>query len=187
MAESTEGEARTSFVLSRAFYWFVKRPFFGISTTVVGLAGLAVLIRETDQYPQGELSIRLTILSILDAVIITIGIISLAIWSNSRFVWKPELRRARIEGLVKSLRVAMDTVELIRLEIEESEVLVSTLEAKAAQQGELVQLQQSEVEAVAELLRHELRKEGRKSLLFNIAIGFFFLILGILGTLYFTN
>jgi len=84
----------------------------------------------------------------------------------------------RIGSLTKSLRTSAEAVSKIEEEIKRREVLVSKLEEDAATYDEITKLKKSEVEAVAQTLRMELKREGRNALIKEIMIAAFFFLLG---------
>lgn len=89
----------------------------------------------------------------------------------------------RITKLINALKSSTELISAIDQEIKERQQLVTKLEQDLATYDEIVKLKESEVEAVAQLLRGELRKEGRKSLLQEILVNGFFFILGVVLTL----
>ncbi|WP_143763391.1 hypothetical protein [Methanothrix harundinacea] len=76
----------------------------------------------------------------------------------------------RIESLTTSLNTAARAISEIEEEINSRQKLVSKLEEDSTTYSELAKLKKPEVEAVAQTLREELRREGRASFKRDILI-----------------
>jgi len=89
----------------------------------------------------------------------------------------------RIERLTKSLTEATHLVGNIQNEIEERHKLVTKLQRDIDTYNKIASLKSDEVEAVAQVLRSELKSEGKKSFWQGVAINFVFFALGAILTL----
>lgn len=85
----------------------------------------------------------------------------------------------RIEKLVTSLQESTELISHIELEIKTRTALAEKLEKDLETYNQLAELKKSEVEAVAQLLRGELAKEGKKSLVASFIMNFSFFCLGL--------
>ena len=84
----------------------------------------------------------------------------------------------RVVRLTKSLAEATGLIGNIEEEIKARSALASQLQTDIDRYNKLVELKKPEVEAVAQLLRGELQKEGRRSFWAGFAINFLFFLLG---------
>ena len=81
----------------------------------------------------------------------------------------------RIDRLTRTLRESAQVVSEMESEIERRQGLVERLR----REQQLLELSRDEVEAVAQALRGELRREGRKAFWLNVAQGAVFFLLGL--------
>jgi membrane protein implicated in regulation of membrane protease activity len=95
---------------------------------------------------------------------------------------EPPALRERIELLGSSLADAAEAIESIEIEIKARQQLVEQLEHDARVNEELVRLHRTEVEAVAQALRAELAREGRKAMRLGLAQNGFFFVLGVIAS-----
>ncbi len=95
-----------------------------------------------------------------------------------------ETTAERIERLSKALKESISLTNEIEQEIQERHSMVTKLQDDVARYEELAKLKSSEVEAVAQTLRGELRNEGSKSLFKSALVSLFFFIAGVAVTLY---
>jgi hypothetical protein len=84
----------------------------------------------------------------------------------------------RVKRLTKSLEEATSLIANIEAEITARSTLATQLQKDIDQYNKLVELKKPEVEAVAQLLRGELKKENRGSFWKGFAVNFVFFILG---------
>ena len=84
----------------------------------------------------------------------------------------------RINKLTDALRESSHLVTEVEKEIQSRQQLVIELKNDAEKYKNLVSINQEQVDAVAQLLKGELRKEGSKSFWKGVAINFVFFILG---------
>ncbi len=85
---------------------------------------------------------------------------------------------SKINGLTSALSDSANLINHIQTEIESRHKLVEKLKADHEHYEKLVKLKESEVEAVAQLLRGELQKESKNSFIKSIAANFIFFVLG---------
>lgn len=95
-----------------------------------------------------------------------------------------ETTSERIERLSKSLKESISLTNEIEQEIQQRHSMVIKLQDDVARYEELAKLKGSEVEAIAQTLRGELRNEGSKSLFKSASVSLFFFIAGVVVTLY---
>jgi hypothetical protein len=91
-----------------------------------------------------------------------------------------ETPQDRIRALSSVLAESAVVIEAMQKEIEARKELVSKLEKDARTYEQAAALNRTQVEAVAQLLRGELRVGERRSLTWSIAINFIFFLFGIL-------
>jgi len=91
---------------------------------------------------------------------------------------KGETTQDRINRLAKSLAGAVQLINQIEKEIEERRSLVTKLQNDIHTYKRIASLNRSEVEAVSQLLRGELRREGGRAFWQNAAVDFLFFVLG---------
>jgi t-SNARE complex subunit (syntaxin) len=89
-----------------------------------------------------------------------------------------ETTEDRVKKLSQSLQEAVTLISEIESEIKERTTLAEKLQLDIKTYDRLVQLKKPEVEAISQLLRGELQKEGRKSFWQGFAINFLFFVLG---------
>jgi hypothetical protein len=97
---------------------------------------------------------------------------------------KPENLESRINKLSSALKESSRLVGEVEDEISKRQSLVKALQQDAERYQKLVSINQEQVEAVAQLLQGELRKEGRKSFWGGVAVNFVFFSLGALLSWY---
>jgi len=95
-----------------------------------------------------------------------------------------ETTSERIDRLSKALKESMSLTNDIEKEIQQRHSIVTKLKQDVDRFEKLAKIKESEVEAIAQTIRGELRAEGSKSLFKSALISFFFFIAGILVTLY---
>jgi hypothetical protein len=89
----------------------------------------------------------------------------------------------RVKKLTTALAGSIEVIEAIREEVEANQRLADRLQADVQTHRELLRLNQSEVEAVAQVVAGEVRREGRRGLYFSIVLNALFFGLGVLVTL----
>lgn len=88
----------------------------------------------------------------------------------------------RIEKLSKALTDATGLIGNIQRELTERSRLVAKLREDCNRYDELAKLKSSEVEAVVQSLRGEIKQEGKRSFWQSVGLNFLFFIAGILVT-----
>ena len=96
---------------------------------------------------------------------------------------KEETTENRIRRLTASLQEAAQLIDNIESEITARSVLAENLQKDIETYNKLVELKKPEVEAVAQLLRGELKREGRRSFWTGFALNFLFFALGVTATI----
>ena len=91
---------------------------------------------------------------------------------------KNETLEDRINKLTSALKESSHLVTEVEIEINERKNLVKELQKDAEKYEKLVSINKDQVEAVAQLLQGELRKEGNKSFWKGIMVNFIFFVLG---------
>ena len=91
-----------------------------------------------------------------------------------------ETLEERINKLTSALSESSRLVTEVEREIQTRQNLVVELKNDAEKYQKLVSLNQEQVDAVAQLLQGELRKEGTKSFWMGFAVNFIFFVLGAL-------
>ncbi|OEE37080.1 hypothetical protein A1QO_18080 [Vibrio genomosp. F10 str. ZF-129] len=94
-----------------------------------------------------------------------------------------ETTNERISRLSKSLKESIDLTNEIESEIKQRHELASKLQADVERFEHLAKLKESEIEAVAQTLRGELKSEGTKSFWKSILVSMFFFIAGVVVTI----
>jgi len=97
---------------------------------------------------------------------------------------RPETLENRISKLSGALKESSRLVAEVEGEIQKRQALVTELQQDADRYQRLVSLHQEQVEAVAQLLKGELRKEGRRSFWSGVIVNFIFFCLGALLSWY---
>ncbi|MCP3130062.1 hypothetical protein [Shewanella sp. KJ2020] len=95
-----------------------------------------------------------------------------------------ETTSERIERLSKALKESISLTNEIEQEIQKRHSMVTKLQDDVNRYESLAKLKESEVEAIAQTLRGELRSEGSKSLLKSALISLVFFVAGVIVTLY---
>ena len=93
---------------------------------------------------------------------------------------KPETLENRITKLSAALKASSELVAEVEGEIAKRQSLVTELQQDAEKYQRLVTINKEQVEAVAQLLQGELRKEGNKSFWKGVLVNFLFFGLGAL-------
>jgi len=88
----------------------------------------------------------------------------------------------RIKKLTSSLQESTNLIAEVESEISERSTLVEKLKKDAETYEQLVKLKGPEVEAVAQLLRGELKKEGSRSFWKGVIVNFMFFALGLIAS-----
>lgn len=91
---------------------------------------------------------------------------------------KEETLEDRINKLTSALKDSSQLVTEVEKEIQSRQQLVSELQKDAEKYQKLISLNQEQVDAVAQLLQGELRKEGNKSFWKGVFVNFVFFIMG---------
>ena len=91
-----------------------------------------------------------------------------------QWIGRTDPTRDRVKKLTTALAESIRVIEAIREEVESNQQLVERLQADAERHKEPVALHQSEVEAVAQVVAGEVRREGRRSLYFSFALNALF-------------
>lgn len=91
---------------------------------------------------------------------------------------KRETLETRVNALTTSLRDATQLISQIQGEIETRSELASKLRDDVERYNQLKKLSAPEVEAVAQVLRGELKSEGSKSFWKGVIVNFIFFLLG---------
>jgi hypothetical protein len=91
---------------------------------------------------------------------------------------KRETIQDRIKALTSALTDATSLIGNIESEIKSRSVLAEQLEKDIQEYNRITALKKPEVEAVAQLLRGELQKEGRATFWKGVALNFIFFVLG---------
>lgn len=97
-----------------------------------------------------------------------------------------ETTSERIEKLSSALTDATSLIGGIERELKERHRLVEKLRDDCDRYDQLAKLKATEVEAVVQSLRGELRQEGRRSLWQSALLNFVFFISGVVVTVYVT-
>lgn len=95
-----------------------------------------------------------------------------------------ETTSERIDRLSKALKESISLTNEIEQEIQKRHSMVTKLKEDVNRYESLAKLKESEVEAIAQTLRGELRSEGSKSLLKSALISLIFFVAGVVVTLY---
>lgn len=91
---------------------------------------------------------------------------------------KSETLDNRIEKLTNALQQSSHLISEVEAEIQSRSQLVAELKKDAEKYEKLVSINQEQVEAVAQLLNGELRKEGRRSFWGGFILNLVFFLLG---------
>ena len=100
---------------------------------------------------------------------------------------RPETLEIRINKLASALKESSKLVTEVESEISARQELVLELQKDAQRYEQLIHLNKEQVDAVAQVLQGELRKEGNKSLWRGAAVNFIFFVLGALLSWYLTK
>lgn len=92
----------------------------------------------------------------------------------------------RITKLTSALTESASLVSQIEDEIKQRQSVVERLELDAKTYQEIANLRRPEVEAVAQVIRGEIKSESRRSFWIQIAVNFVFFVAGIVVTLVLT-
>lgn len=84
----------------------------------------------------------------------------------------------RVNELTKSLKESVNLINQIQSEIEGRQKLVDKLKNDVKTYDEIAKLKKSEVDSIAQLIRGELKREGRTSFWQGVLVNFIFFILG---------
>jgi hypothetical protein len=106
-------------------------------------------------------------------------------WQLGTFKRKESLEE-RVQRLTDSLYEATALISNIEAEINARSILVEQAQEKYEQYTQLAEIKQPEVDAIAQILRMELMKEGRISFWKGFAVNFIFFILGAVVSLAFS-
>jgi len=97
-----------------------------------------------------------------------------------------ETTSERIGKLSRALTDATNLIGGIERELKERHRLVEKLREDCDRYDQLAKLKASEVEAVVQSLRGELRQEGKRSFWQSVALNFVFFVSGVLVTIFIT-
>lgn len=97
-----------------------------------------------------------------------------------------ETNSERIEKLSRALTDATTLIGGIERELKERHHLVEKLRDDCSRYDQLAKLKASEVEAVVQSLRGELRQEGRRGFWLAVILNFIFFLAGVIVTAYLT-
>lgn len=86
----------------------------------------------------------------------------------------------RIDRLAGALKEATGLIADIEQQIQDRHSFVERLRVDVQRYEQLAQLNQSQVEAVAQLLRAEIRAEGRSTFWKGVVVNFLFFIIGVI-------
>jgi t-SNARE complex subunit (syntaxin) len=89
----------------------------------------------------------------------------------------------RIKQLTSSLQESTKLISQVESEISERSALVEKLKKDSETYEQIVKLKEADVEAIAQLLRGELKKEGNRSFWKGVAVNFLFFIFGLVGSI----
>ena len=89
----------------------------------------------------------------------------------------------RVARLLSALRESTAVIREIETEVAARSELAKRLEQDVARQRELLAIDREQAEALAQTLRLELRAEGRRGFVMNIAVNVLFFGLGVVVTL----
>jgi predicted nucleic acid-binding Zn-ribbon protein len=121
--------------------------------------------------------VELTTVVAVSGLIGAISSIVAALAQRKKITEKDSLE-SKIKGLTSALSDSANLINHIQTEIESRHKLVEKLKTDHEHYESLVKLKESEVEAVAQLLRGELQKESKNSFVKSIAANFIFFVLG---------
>ena len=119
--------------------------------------------------------------------LLTTAILGVVASAAAQFIWEffgnkkrrtQETTEDRIGRLTKSLHEATSLISNIESEIRARSELADRLQQDIDRYNKLAALHQPEVEAITQLLRGELRKEGRSTFWKGFAINLLFFVLG---------
>jgi hypothetical protein len=105
---------------------------------------------------------------------------------GGQILGRGEPTRGRVHKLIEALSEATRVMDAIRREVEVNQRLVDRLQADVKTHEQLLALHSSEVEAVAQVVAGEVRREGRRGLYAGFLVNAFFFGLGVLVTLLLT-
>ena len=97
-----------------------------------------------------------------------------------------ETTSERIEKLSRALTDATNLIGGIERELKERHRLVEKLREDCDRYDQLAKLKASEVEAIVQSLRGELRQEGKRSFWQSVALNFVFFVSGVVVTIFIT-
>jgi hypothetical protein len=96
---------------------------------------------------------------------------------------KGETIEDRVSRLTRSLEEATALIGNIESEIQARSDLATQLQEDLDRYNKLVEIKKPEVEAIAQLLRGELQKEGRSTFWKGVLVNFLFFVLGAAASL----
>jgi predicted nucleic acid-binding Zn-ribbon protein len=114
--------------------------------------------------------------------VILAGLATSIAWQMRRVLNKPKEKTNTIEDRIRilnySLSQATNLISQIESEVKARSELAEKLEKDVEHYKKLVEIRKPEVEAIAQLLRGELKQESRKSFWLGAAVNFIFFVLG---------
>lgn len=90
----------------------------------------------------------------------------------------PETLEDRINKLTTALKESSQLVTEVESEIQTRQHLVKELQSDAKRYEQLISMNQEQVDAVAQVLQGELRREGKVSFWKGVAVNFTFFVMG---------
>jgi t-SNARE complex subunit (syntaxin) len=120
------------------------------------------------------------VLSLIGTLVASMGlaVATESILRRFRKKQEEETVERRIQRLSTSLKEAVGLINQIEEEIKSRQALVEKLKSDIETYNSIVSLKRTEVEAVAQVLRKELKTEGRRSFWRSVAVNFVFFSLG---------
>jgi hypothetical protein len=123
------------------------------------------------------------VLLALVSLLITIVSFFIQALQEHRAGLRAQSLKEKITNLTMALQDSATLISQIEIEINERRSLVEKLEGDAKRYNEIAKLKQSEVEAVAQVLRGDIQRENRKSFWQQLTINFLFFLLGVIMTI----
>jgi t-SNARE complex subunit (syntaxin) len=116
-------------------------------------------------------------------VLLAGSLLSIA-WQMRRRLAKPKEQIYTVEDRIRilshSLAEVTNLISQIEAEVRTRSALVEKLKKDAELYNQIVEINKPEVEAVAQLLRGELKQESKKNFWLGVAVNFVFFVLGAL-------
>lgn len=103
---------------------------------------------------------------------------ALSAWLERKKGGRGETIEDRVNNLTRSLKEATQLISNIESEIKARSALASQLQQDLDRYNQLVEMKKPEVEAIAQLLRGELKMEARATFWKGFLLNFLFFVLG---------